>query len=70
VAAAAGGSSSAAASGGRRDVVDATCGDRGRRGTLRPASDVTWPPEMTCAFPGHDSYALLFFLLYILYNVF
>jgi len=37
-------------------------GSGSRRGTLRPASDATWRPEMTCAFPGPDSYALLFLL--------
>ena len=26
------------------------------------ASDATWRPEMTCAFPGPDSYALLLFV--------
>jgi len=30
------------------------------RGTLWPAADANWRPEMTCAFPGRDSYALLF----------
>jgi len=35
-------------------------GSGGRRGTLRPASDATWRPEMTCAFPGPDGYVLLF----------
>jgi len=37
-------------------------GSGGRRGTLRPASDATWRPKMTCAFLGPDGYALLFLL--------
>ena len=36
----------------------------GRRGTMRPASDATWRPEMKCVFSGPDSYALLFLLVY------
>ena len=41
------------------NVVLVVIGFGGRRSTLRPASDATWRPEMTCAFPGLDSYALL-----------
>jgi len=32
----------------------------GSYGILWPAADANWRPEMTCAFPGPDSYALLF----------
>ena len=34
-----------------------------KRGTLRPASDATWRPEMKCAFPGPRQLYVLLFLL-------
>jgi len=32
---------------------------------LRAAADANWRPEMTCAFPGPDSYALLFVFSFV-----
>ena len=45
-------------------AVAAACGAlqlrrRCRRDTIQTASDAAWPAEMTCGFPGPDSYALL-----------
>jgi len=36
----------------------------GGRGTLRPAADATWRPEIITAVLGSNSYALLFLLLH------
>jgi len=30
-----------------------------------PTSDATWRPKIKCAFPGPDSYALLFMLFIV-----
>jgi len=57
---------SSGGSGGRRLPQAAAAADGGsgdRRGTLRPAADATWRPEMNYRRSrAHDSYTLMFLL--------